>query len=95
MQIIHHNPFAASTSSSYENYQASIDKKYNKYNAFGQFISAALADLPDDKATDVMQRITMEIFAAQRDVHWIKLSFSFFSIYTNIDRFNWFKKLEK
>jgi hypothetical protein len=68
MQMLHHNPFAPSTSSSYE-YANNLDKKYNKYNAFGQFISAALADLPDEKATDCMQRITMEIFAAQRDIN--------------------------
>ncbi|CAO1409252.1 unnamed protein product [Diamesa serratosioi] len=66
MTMIPHNPFGPTTSTSYDSF-TSLDKKFNKYNAFGQFIAAALADLSDDKATDVMQRITMDIFAAQRN----------------------------
>lgn len=70
MTIIPQHPYAATTTStSYDSY-ANLDKKFNKYNAFGQFIAASLADLSDEKATDVMQRITMEIFAAQRDLNW-------------------------
>jgi hypothetical protein len=59
------HPYAATQS--FENF-ANLDKKFNKYNAFGQFIAASLADLSDEKAIDVMQRITMEIFAANRDL---------------------------
>lgn len=71
MTVIPQHPYAAtatSTSSPFDSY-ANIDKKFNKYNAFGQFIAAFLADLPDDKATDVMQRITLDIFTAQRDMN--------------------------
>lgn len=66
MTVIPQHPYAATTtSSSFDNF-ANLDKKFNKYSAFGSFIAASLADLADDKATDVMQRITMEIFSAQR-----------------------------
>lgn len=69
MTMIPQHPYAATnTSTSFDSF-ANMDKKFNKYNAFGQFIAASLADLSDEKATDVMQRITMEIFAAQRDLN--------------------------
>jgi hypothetical protein len=69
MTMLPQHPYAATTTStSFESY-ANIDKKFHKYNTFGQFIAASLADLNDEKATDVMQRITMEIFAAQRDLN--------------------------
>ncbi|KAG5681414.1 hypothetical protein PVAND_010852 [Polypedilum vanderplanki] len=69
MTMIPQHPFAATTTSTPFDGFANLDKKFNKYNAFGQFIAASLADLSDEKATDVMQRITMEIFAAQRDLN--------------------------
>lgn len=70
MTMIPQHPYAATTTStSFENF-AHLDKKFHKYHAFGQFIAASLADLAEEKATDVMQRITMEIFAAQRDLNW-------------------------
>jgi hypothetical protein len=69
MTMIQQHPYAATTTSASFDGFANLDKKFNKYNAFGQFIAASLADLADDKATDVMQRITMEIFAAQRDLN--------------------------
>lgn len=69
MTIIPQHPYAATTTSTSFDGYANLDKKFNKYNAFGQFIAASLADLSDEKATDVMQRITMEIFAAQRDLN--------------------------
>lgn len=68
MTMIPQHPYAATTSTPFDGF-SSLDKKFNKYNAFGQFIAASLADLSDEKATDVMQRITMEIFAAQRDLN--------------------------
>jgi uncharacterized FlaG/YvyC family protein len=68
MTMLPQHPYAATTSTSFDGF-ANLDKKFNKYNAFGQFIAASLADLTDEKATDVMQRITMEIFAAQRDLN--------------------------
>lgn len=70
MTVIPQHPYAATTTSTSFDSFANLDKKFNKYNAFGQFIAASLADLSDEKATDVMQRITMEIFAAQRDLNW-------------------------
>lgn len=70
MTMLPQHPYAATTTStSFENF-AHLDKKFHKYHAFGQFIAASLADLAEEKATDVMQRITMEIFAAQRDLNW-------------------------
>lgn len=69
MTMIPQHPYAATTTSTSFDSYANLDKKFNKYNAFGQFIAASLADLADEKATDVMQRITMEIFAAQRDLN--------------------------
>jgi hypothetical protein len=69
MTMIPQHPYAATTTSTSFDSFANLDKKFNKYNAFGQFIAASLADLSDEKATDVMQRITMEIFAAQRDLN--------------------------
>ena len=69
MTIIPQHPYAATTTSTSFDSYANLDKKFNKYNAFGQFIAASLADLSNEKATDVMQRITMEIFAAQRDLN--------------------------
>lgn len=69
MTMIPQHPYAATTTSTSFDGFANLDKKFNKYNAFGQFIAASLADLSDEKATDVMQRITMEIFAAQRDLN--------------------------
>lgn len=69
MTIIPQHPYAAtSTSTSFDNF-ANLDKKFNKYNAFGQFIAASLADLNDEQATNLMQRITMEIFATQRELN--------------------------
>jgi hypothetical protein len=69
MTVIPQHPYAATTTSTSFDSFANLDKKFNKYNAFGQFIAASLADLSDEKATDVMQRITMEIFSAQRDLN--------------------------
>jgi hypothetical protein len=69
MTMLPQHPYAATTTStSFESF-ANIDKKFHKYNTFGQFIAASLADLAEEKATDVMQRITMEIFAAQRNLN--------------------------
>lgn len=68
LSMIPQHPYAATnTSTSFDGF-ANLDKKINKYNAFGQFIAASLADLTDEKAIDIMQRITMEIFAAQREI---------------------------
>ena len=67
MTMLPQHPYAATTTS-LDSF-ANLDKKFNKYNAFGQFIAASLADLSDEKAIDVMQRITMEIFTAQRDIN--------------------------
>jgi hypothetical protein len=69
LSMLPQHPYAATTTSTAFDNFANLDKKFNKYNAFGQFIAASLADLSDEKATDVMQRITMEIFAAQRDLN--------------------------
>lgn len=69
MTMIPQHPYAATTTSTSFDSFANLDKKFHKYNTFGQFIAASLADLSDEKATDVMQRITMEIFAAQRDLN--------------------------
>lgn len=61
------NPYAGgSSNSNFGDFQ--LDRKLNKYKMFGNFISAALADLPsDDMANDIMQKITLEIFAVKRD----------------------------
>jgi hypothetical protein len=68
MTMIPQHPYAATTSTSFDGF-ANMDKKFHKYNTFGQFIAASLADLSDEKALDVMQRITVEIFSAQRDLN--------------------------
>ena len=69
MTMIHNNPFAG-PSSQYGDFHMNnsnflADRKLNKYNMFGNFIAAALADMPDESATAVMQKITLEIFTAK------------------------------